>query len=159
MSGTRTAGTTDRGTGAERRARFGRLLADALRARGMKQEHLAGSLGTTQSSVSGWINGKYEPAADTVFRIERSLGLEPGHLSRPLGYLPVEAASAAPSVEGAILQSPLLEDDEKAALMAVYQVMVDRGAPPAPRADRVRTPAPRTRPAVPRPRSVAGTSR
>ena len=125
----------------------------------MKQENLAGSLGTTQSSVSGWINGKYEPAADTVFRIERSLGLEPGHLSRPLGYLPVEPASAAPSVEGAILQSPVLEADEKAALMAVYQVLVDRGAPPAPRADRARPQAARTRPAAPRPRSVAGTSR
>ena len=158
MSGTRTAGTTNSGTATERRTRFGRLLADALKVRGMKQEHLAGLMGTTQSSVSGWINGKYEPAADTVFRIERSLGLEPGHLSRPLGYLPVDGASAAPSVEGAILQSPLLEDDEKAALMAVYQVLVDRGAPPAARADRARPPAARSRPA-PRPRSVAGTSR
>jgi transcriptional regulator with XRE-family HTH domain len=159
MSGTRTARTTKSGNSADRRARFGRLLADVLRARGMKQEHLAGALGTTQSSVSGWINGKYEPAAETVFRIEQSLALEPGHLSRPLGYLPLEAVSAPSSVEGAIQQSPLLEDDEKAALVAVYHVFVDRAASPAPRTDRPRSQAGRTRPATGRPRTVAGTGR
>ncbi len=143
MSGAKAAAIRDRGKHGERRVRFGRLLGEALRARGMKQEHLAASLGTTQSSVSGWINGKYEPAADTVFRIERTLALEPGHLSRPLGYLPVEAVAAPVSVEGAILQSPVLGDDEKAALMAVYRVLVDR-----------RRAAGRARP-----RTVAGTTR
>ena len=73
------------GTTAECRLAFGRMLSEALKGRSMKQEDLARSLGTTQSSVSGWINGKYEPAAATVFTIERSLGLEPGSLSRPLG--------------------------------------------------------------------------
>ncbi len=158
MSGTKTAGTTDRGGDVDRRARFGKLLAEALRTRGMKQEHLAGALGTTQSSVSGWINGKYEPSADTVFRMERSLGLEPGHLSRPLGYLPLEAVSAPATVEGAILQSPVLDDEEKAALVAVYHAFVDRGTSPAPRADRPRAQGGRTRPGA-RPRSVAGTGR
>ena len=158
MSSTRAAATRGGGRDAERRARFGRLLAQALRARRMKQEHLAGALGTTQSSISGWINGKYEPAADTVFRIERSLALEPGHLSRPLGYLPVEAVSAPASVEGAILQSPLLEDDEKAALIAVYRVLVDSRTPGA-RPDRPLTPATRPRAARVRPRSVPGATR
>lgn len=159
MSSTRTAATTVSGKDSERRARFGKLLAEALRARGMKQERLAGTLGTTQSSVSGWINGKYEPAADTVFRIERSLALEPGHLSRPLGYLPVEASSAPLSVEGAILQSPLLEDDEKAALVAVYQVFVDKAAAPPARADHARAPGTLTRPVSARRRTVAGSGR
>ena len=68
----------------EGRLRFGRLLASALKGRGMKQEDLAGMLGTTQSSVSGWINGKYEPAAETVFAIERTMAMDPGFLSRPL---------------------------------------------------------------------------
>ncbi len=143
MSGAKATAIRDRTKHGERRVRFGRLLGDALRARGMKQEHLAASLGTTQSSVSGWINGKYEPAAETVFRIERTLALEPGHLSRPLGYLPVEAVAAPVSVEGAILQSAVLGDDEKAALMAVYRVLADR-----------RTAAGRARP-----RTVAGTGR
>ena len=94
----------------------------------MKQDDLAGMLGTTQSSVSGWINGKYEPAAATVFCVERSLEMEPGSLSRPLGYLPVEPASSALSVEGAIAQSTQLDDEEKAALAALYRVLVGRGA-------------------------------
>ncbi|HEX2047178.1 MAG TPA: helix-turn-helix transcriptional regulator [Acidimicrobiales bacterium] len=159
MSSTKTAGTTESGKDGDRRACFGRLLAEALRARGMKQEHLAGALGTTQSSVSGWINGKYEPAADTVFRIERSLALEPGHLSRPLGYLPVEALSRPLTVEGAIIQSPLLAEDEKAALVAVYNAFVKREATGAPRADRARSQPKRSRPTAARRRTVAGNGR
>jgi len=147
-----------RETDPDRRVRFGRLLADAMKARGMKQEDLAGMLGTTQSSVSGWINGKYEPAAATVFTIERSLGMEPGGLSRPLGYLPVEAATQPVSIEGAIAQSANLDDEEKAALAAMYRLLVNRST----RADRS-TPAGATRgrvqaapSAATRPRSVAG---
>ena len=138
------------------------MLAAAMRGRRMKQEDLARALGTTQSSVSGWINGKYEPAAATVFTIERSLGLDPGSLSRPLGYLPVEAAGRPVSVEAAIAQSPQLDDDAKDALAALYRVLATRSAPaivpsrprrpvPAKKRDRLGGP-----PAVAdRPRSVA----
>lgn len=89
----------------------------------MKQEDLARLLGTTQSSVSGWINGKYEPAAGTVFSIERSLGMDPGSLSRPLGYLPVDHASRPVSIEAAIAQSAALDEEDKAALAAVYRAL------------------------------------
>jgi len=89
----------------------------------MKQEDLARSLGTTQSSVSGWINGKYEPAAGTVFTIERSLGMDPGFLSRPLGYLPVEPAARPVSVEAAIAESQNLDEEDKAALASVYRAL------------------------------------
>ena len=105
---------------------FGRTLAEALKSRSMKQEDLARSLGTTQSSVSGWINGKYEPGAATVFTIERSLALDPGSLSRPLGYLPVEPAAHPVSVEAAVAQSMNLDDDAKAALAALYRVLARR---------------------------------
>ena len=143
-----------------RRLNFGRVLSDALKARGMKQEDLAGMLGTTQSSVSGWINGKYEPVAATVFGAERSLGLDPGSLSRPLGYLPVEPVSATVSVESAIAQNTQLDDDEKAALVAMYRVLVRRRAgaerprsqPASPKRGRVSATA---SPSA-RPRSVAG---
>lgn len=117
------------GKTAEGRLAFGRMLAAALKTRSMKQEDLARSLGTTQSSVSGWINGKYEPAAATVFTMERSLGLEPGSLSRPLGYLPVEPAARPLSVEAAITQSPHLDDDAKAALSALYRVLAKPTTP------------------------------
>lgn len=109
-----------------RRQAFGQLLSDALKARGMKQDDLAGLLGTTQSSVSGWINGRYEPAAPTVFSVERCLGMDPGSLSRPLGYLPVEPLARTVSVESAIAQCAQLDDEEKAALAAMFRVMAKR---------------------------------
>jgi transcriptional regulator with XRE-family HTH domain len=155
----------------ERRLAFGRLLAEGLKSRGMKQDDLAGKLGTTQSSVSGWINGKYEPAAATVFTIERSLGMDPGTLSRPLGYLPVEPVSRTVTVEGAIAQNTLLDEEQKAALAAMYRVLVKRSAVPAtPTATVAAGPErPRSQPAtsnrsrlaapasaVPRPRTPAG---
>lgn len=129
----------------------------------MTQEDLARTLGTTQSSVSGWINGRYEPAAATVFTVERSLGLEPGGLSRPLGYLPVEPASRSVSVEGAIAQSPQLDDEEKAALSAMYRVLAKQssrtGGADRPRSQPVspnRGRAPGAPGTAVRPRSVAG---
>ena len=79
--------------------------------------------------MGGWINGKYEPAAATVFTIERELGLNPGSLSRPLGYLPVEPAARPVSVDAAITQSPHLDDDAKDALSALYRVLADRSTP------------------------------
>ncbi|MDQ4090669.1 MAG: helix-turn-helix transcriptional regulator [Actinomycetota bacterium] len=143
------------------------MLAEALKAREMKQEDLARLLGTTQSSISGWINGKYEPAAATVFTVERSLGMDPGTLSRPLGYLPVEPASRSVSVERAIAQSTLLDGEQKAALCGMYRVLVKLGAatpasapgPERPRnqpatANRSRLAAPGS--ATNRPRTVAG---
>jgi len=133
-----------------RRRRFGGLLADAMKARGLRQEDLAGMLGANQSSVSGWINGKYEPSAATVFSLERCLGVGAGMLSRPLGYLPVDPTARPISVEGAIAQSPLLDDEEKAALASMYRVLVARstgGAKGERRASREQ--------AVTRPRSAA----
>ena len=109
-----------------RRLNFGRLLSSALKARDMKQDELAGMLGTTQSSVSGWINGKYEPGAATVFCVERCLGVDPGSLSRALGYLPVESTASTENVETAIAQSTRLDDEEKAALAAIYRVLAKR---------------------------------
>jgi transcriptional regulator with XRE-family HTH domain len=144
---------------AARRLNFGRLLSDALRARGMRQEDLAGMLGTTQSSVSGWINGRYEPAAPTVFTVERCLGMDPGALSRPLGYLPVEPATRSVSVESAIAQSAQLDDEEKAALSAVFRVMARRSARSTAgvAGDRSSTPRAATATAnASRPRTVAG---
>ena len=127
--------------GGEGRIAFGRMLADALKSRGMKQDDLARSLGTTQSSVSGWINGKYEPSADTVFTIERSLDLDPGFLSRPLGYLPVEPVARPISVEGAIAQSTSLDDDAKAALSSLYRVLAKRSSPIVPKRSRRTAPS------------------
>ena len=136
------------------RARFGTLLAGALKRRGLRQDDLAAALGTTQSSVSGWINGRYEPAAAIVFAIERALDLEPGHLSRPLGYLPVDHGTRPVSVEVAIVEDDLLDDDQKAVLKSMYQVLVRDSATSSSARRRARLAGGRRVPS--RPRSVAG---
>jgi transcriptional regulator with XRE-family HTH domain len=156
MGGAVVAGRDSGSDGREGRLRFGRLLADALKLRSMKQEQLARLLGTTQSSISGWINGKYEPAAGTVFGIERALALEPGHLSRPLGYLPVDAVSTPVGVESAILQSAELDDDEKDALVAVYHVLAEHQGIAGTAASTARGRLTSAPPVRSRPRSVAG---
>ena len=133
----------------------------------MNQEHLAGLLGITQSSVSGWINGKYEPSAATVFLIEQSLGIDPGYLSRPLGYLPVEAAAEPLGVDTAIAESTCIDDQDKAVLVAMYELLASKrdrsattpsGSKKSPTVAGRRTPAStakRPSSAVPRPRSVS----
>jgi len=83
------------------RARFGRLLGDALRRRDLTQQDFGRLVGASQASVSGWVSGRYEPPPAKVFAMERLLGLAPGDLSRPLGYLPVCTAETL-SVETAI---------------------------------------------------------
>jgi len=138
-----------------RRLGFGRALSDALKVRTMKQEELAGLLGTTQSSVSGWVNGKYEPAAATVFAMERVLDLDPGSLSRPLGYLPVDPQSRSVTVEGAIAQSQL-DDEDKAALAAVYRALLKGRGPAGAGGERPRGQPVSANRAGSRPRSVTG---
>lgn len=170
MDGGRMAGNgfnaTD--TGDNSRARFGMLLGRALKVRAMKQDELAGLLGTTQSSVSGWVNGKYEPGAATVFAIERTLSMEPGQLSRLLGYLPLEAASRPMSVDTTIAESPLLDDEDKAVLIAMFELLAAKQArstvsPPrrtskvaVNRARLSSTPSRKRPPTAPRPQTMAG---
>ncbi len=115
------------------RQRFGGLLAAALKVRSMKQEDLAALLGTTQSSVSGWINGRYEPPASTVFSMERALAMEPGHLSHALGYLPLDAAPGQAGVEVVIAGTSRLEEEDKAVLISLYELLAakrDRSTAP-----------------------------
>jgi transcriptional regulator with XRE-family HTH domain len=101
-------------------------LANVLKARAMKQEDLARLMGTTQSSISGWINGKYEPPAGTVFKMERLLEVDPGLLSRPLGYLPIEGPQATLGVPSAIAQASVLDEEEKAVLISLYELLSGR---------------------------------
>lgn len=100
------------GSDPEHRALFGRVLAEVLVRGSVTQGHLAARMGIAQSTVSGWITGKYEPAPATVFTIERVLDIEPGRLSRCLGYVP-STTSAPVSVEAAIAYNLDLDDDSK----------------------------------------------
>lgn len=48
----------------------------------------------TQASVSGWLDRMADQPPGRVFAIEQALGMRPGRLSRPLGYLPADARPA-----------------------------------------------------------------
>lgn len=111
--------------GARRSARsdFGSSLARALRLRAMTQVELAESLDTAQSVISAWINGRSEPGPTTVFDLEKKLGMDPGSLSRTLGYLPLEAKVAS-TVRDAVAKDFSIDEQYKPMLIAVHRELV-----------------------------------
>ena len=109
---------------AGRRQSFGRQLGEALGRAGLRQADLAKLVGTSQSSVSGWVNGRYEPLAATVFATEQALGLAAGTLSGALGYLPVQAREDEAGIEDVIAWSVDIDAEAKEALIALYPGVV-----------------------------------
>lgn len=107
----------------ERRRGFGRQMGEALGRAGLRQVDLAKLVGTTQSSVSGWVNGRYEPPPATVFAIELCLGLPSGTLSGALGYLPVQAGEDQAGIEDVIAWSVDIDPEAKQAIIALYRVL------------------------------------
>lgn len=104
---------------------FGETLAQAMSLRGMTHRRLGEELGVTQSAISAWKSGAAEPSSRTVFSIERALELPPGHLSRTLGYLPVDGRqSEIVSFEQVVVGDPLLAEDQKRGLIALYRSFV-----------------------------------
>lgn len=110
----------------KRRQAFGRQLREALGRAGLRQVDLAKLVGTTQSSVSGWANGRYEPPPPTVFAIELCLGLTPGTLSGTLGYLPVQPDEHQAGIEDVIAWSVDIDAGAKEAIIALYRVSTIR---------------------------------
>lgn len=107
----------------ERRQSFGRQLGVALDRAGLRQADLAKLVGTTQSSISGWVNGRHEPPPATVFATEQFLGLIAGTLSGTLGYLPVRAGEQDAGIEDVIAWSVDIDVEAKEALIGLYRVL------------------------------------
>lgn len=108
------------------RKAFGAALADALAIRGVYQADLADTLGTTQGTISGWVTGKSEPETpEKAFAVERALDLQPGTLSRHLGYVPPDL-DAVMTVEAAVLHDSLLDDQNKRGILALYKELTRR---------------------------------
>jgi transcriptional regulator with XRE-family HTH domain len=102
---------------------FGEALRGALSDRSMSQQALAHQLGlSSQSVVSQWISGTHEPSPGRVFAIEQVLDLAPGQLSRLLGYLPLEAEPVM-DLPGAVAIDPTLTDQQRQAILALYDVL------------------------------------
>lgn len=102
--------------------KFGEALAQAMSLRKMTHRRLGEEIGVTQSAISAWKSGAAEPSSRTVFAIERVLQLPPGHLSRNLGYLPVDGrTSQTVSFEQVVIGDPMLAEDQKRGLIALYR--------------------------------------
>lgn len=101
---------------------FSDALRQARERKGLHQDQLATALGLkSQSAVSGWESGKSLPQPEDVFRVESCLDLDPGTLSRHLGYVP--AGELTPGVEVAIRADDHLPPRLRDQLVAIYYAL------------------------------------
>lgn len=67
---------------------FSERLKNALSERGMKQTELSERTGVSKSSISEWLNGRYEAKADKIVLIAKALNVNESYL---IGlYVPME---------------------------------------------------------------------
>lgn len=101
---------------------------------GMSQSAVAVALDIKQPSISAWEAGQNEPEREVVFRAEALFGLNPGTLSRSLGYGPPvqtgksarakRTVRSAANARDAILADPKLSKSAKEALLASYRAFI-----------------------------------
>lgn len=70
---------------------FETALSDALNTHRRTTAEVGRMAGVSPSMVSHWATGRNVPSPEQVFAIEDGMGLEPGELSKHLGYLPNKA--------------------------------------------------------------------
>jgi len=94
----------------------------------MSGRQLARDLELAPASVSKWLRGKTTPPPETVARVERSLNVTTGTLSRPLGYLLIDELSdhSSSNVAEAINSDHNLGPRERAVLLTVYRELIQQ---------------------------------
>jgi transcriptional regulator with XRE-family HTH domain len=113
-------------------AGFGAAVRAARTRLGLTQAELADLIGSSQSSVTSWENGRAAPdRASLVWSLERDLRVRPGALSRLLGFLPLsaEADRTPPSVEEAVLCDPRLDELGREIMLATYLTVIRACSP------------------------------
>src|SRR5215212_8380945 len=68
---------------------FRRMLVETRARRRLSQRELGKAAGVSKAAVSQWEVGRSLPVPANVPNLERALEVEPGTLSRLLGYLPI----------------------------------------------------------------------
>jgi hypothetical protein len=109
----------------EQRIAFGAAVSGALTDADLRVSALfpiAGSDKTESArrAANSWLSGQREPSRPQVLAIEELVGVQPGELSRHLGWLPVGAPAIA-DTELAILADPGLKPIEAKAVIAVLR--------------------------------------
>jgi transcriptional regulator with XRE-family HTH domain len=95
----------------------------------LSKRGLALKVGVTQSAVWQWEEGRAAPRPETAATLERVLGLDPGRLSKLLGYLPATTETGTtPGVVEAAKTDPRLGEQERELLIAVYRELVRQSA-------------------------------
>ncbi|MGV0836339.1 helix-turn-helix domain-containing protein [Mycolicibacterium thermoresistibile] len=87
--------------------------------------HLARMCNVSDSYLSQVERGLYQPSPDILRAIAQGLGLAPDQLFRRMGWLPEEADPGGISVKDAINADERLSTAQKAALLQLYQTMID----------------------------------
>jgi transcriptional regulator with XRE-family HTH domain len=116
---------------AAQREVFRRALRQAREDAGLSQRALARAVNVSPGAVWQWERDEdgTVPRLDMTTRLEQVLKLEPGHLSRVLGYVPATAEPGTmTSVVAAARADPRLGDSERELLIAVYRELVRQSA-------------------------------
>jgi transcriptional regulator with XRE-family HTH domain len=110
---------------AEQKAAFRRALRRAREATGQTQSGLSLKIGVSRSAVWQWEEGRAVPTEENVAALERELQLQPGALSRLLGYLPAGAVEREMiSVIEALEADPKLGERERELLASMYRQLL-----------------------------------
>jgi len=117
-------------TSSEQRLAFGLALEAAMAAAEIQSTaelHRRGILAgmeKTQSSFAHWIRGESEPSRPEVLTLEEICDVEPGTLSRHLGWIPLEASTDV-TIEEAVLADPSINAANKAILLGLITQLRD----------------------------------
>lgn len=113
-------------TSSAQRKAFGVALETAMAAAQIRssaelyRRGTAAGIDKTQSAFTQWARGVSEPSRPEVLILEQICDVEPGHLSRHLGWVPV-GVSEETTIEQLILTDRDLTDANKATLLGLLE--------------------------------------
>ncbi len=105
---------------------FRRTLVETRTRRRLSQRDLGKAAGVSKAAVSQWEVGRSLPVPAKVPNLERALELEPGTLSRLLGYLPITSGDDKTTLDviEAIRRDARLGEHGQELLIAMYRQLV-----------------------------------
>jgi transcriptional regulator with XRE-family HTH domain len=114
------------GLASVQREEFRRLLRGHRERRRLSQRELAEAIGVSHTAVSQWESGRSLPTPAKVPALERALDLDPGALSRTLGYLPIASGEDKASLDviEAIRRDVRLGDHGQELLITMYRQLL-----------------------------------
>jgi transcriptional regulator with XRE-family HTH domain len=102
------------------------MLVETRARRRLSQRQLGRAAGVSKAAVSQWEVGRSLPVPANVPNLERALELEPGTLSRLLGYLPITSGDDKTTLDviEAIRRDARLGEHGQELLIAMYRQLV-----------------------------------